>query len=375
MGNGILDNMSRPGATAVAAFHLTVGADADAPDLSALAHATTVYLVGADTLGYAPGTPSDWDSPPTTAEQALDMLAARIETLAESTTDALEDLVEDLAELEGDHGDLRDEFDALTGFSTVAAGATIAIPDVRFVAITDDAAVAANATTMPAGTNGKEIRVVNLDAEPTTGDINLLSGEIGLFTYLSGSWRKVTPPASDEAVYVSMPAAAVISIPANAVAVLITSDGVSAANVVATPDAYNGRILIIRNADQEPLVGVVSVAASEQALFVRMAGAWHKVSSQTLTPVVGTTYLVADDTITVPANARVVHVADDTDTAGNVLALPESSDGWTIIIHNDDAEDIDDGEFVVIEPGETALVVRMGTVWRKLGVYLEGGSV
>ena len=117
------------------------------------------------------------------------------------------------------------------------------------------------------------------------------------------------------------------------------------------------------------------MAASEQALFVRMAGAWHKVSSQTLTPVVGTTYLVADDTITVPANARVVHVADDTDTAGNVLALPESSDGWTIIIHNDDAEDIDDGEFVVIEPGETALVVRMGTVWRKLGVYLEGGSV
>lgn len=76
---------------------------------------------------------------------------------------------------------------------TVAAGATIVIPDGKqAVVITDDSASAANSLTMPTGVNGQVLFILNLDPAGTTGAFNIPAGNLAQFLYLGDAWRFVS---------------------------------------------------------------------------------------------------------------------------------------------------------------------------------------
>jgi hypothetical protein len=77
----------------------------------------------------------------------------------------------------------------LATYTTVAAGATIAVPSTYgYVRITDDAGVAGNVVTVAAGTDGQMLFIFNGDAQTTVGAaiIPALTGRWGI--YASGTW-------------------------------------------------------------------------------------------------------------------------------------------------------------------------------------------
>ena len=77
----------------------------------------------------------------------------------------------------------------LATYTTVAAGATIAVPSTYgYVRITDDNAAAANEVTVAVGTDGQMLFVFNGDAQATVGAVTIptLTGKWGI--YASGTW-------------------------------------------------------------------------------------------------------------------------------------------------------------------------------------------
>ncbi len=79
--------------------------------------------------------------------------------------------------------------DVTNTVGAVSAGATITIPDnFSIVTITDDSATAANALTMPAGSNGQILWIYNEDAQSTSGAFIIPSGYMGMFVYING-WK------------------------------------------------------------------------------------------------------------------------------------------------------------------------------------------
>jgi hypothetical protein len=77
-------------------------------------------------------------------------------------------------------------------YGTVAAGATLTIPNnTAVVRITDNAAASANAVTMPAGTDGQVLYIYNNDAQALTGGASTASGSTDQFIYINGGWRLV----------------------------------------------------------------------------------------------------------------------------------------------------------------------------------------
>jgi len=77
----------------------------------------------------------------------------------------------------------------LATYTTVAAGATIAVPSTYgYVRITDDGTAAANEVTVAAGTDGQMLFVFNGDAQATVGAVTIptLTGKWGI--YASGIW-------------------------------------------------------------------------------------------------------------------------------------------------------------------------------------------
>ncbi len=82
--------------------------------------------------------------------------------------------------------------DVVLSYSTVAAGATITIPaNATVVEVTNDAAAAANAVTMPAGVNGQVLYISNSDTQALTGGATTVSGATEKFIYIGGVWRLV----------------------------------------------------------------------------------------------------------------------------------------------------------------------------------------
>jgi len=82
-------------------------------------------------------------------------------------------------------------FTGATKFSvgTVQAGATITIPNnYQIVKITDDSASAANAVTMPTGTNGQLLIIYNGDAQATSGAVIIPAGYMEAFVYVTDAW-------------------------------------------------------------------------------------------------------------------------------------------------------------------------------------------
>lgn len=76
---------------------------------------------------------------------------------------------------------------------TVSAGATITIPnDYMIVIITSDSTSAANALTMPTGTNGQPLVVHNADEQATTGAFTIPAGGTAMFLYFLDAWHRIT---------------------------------------------------------------------------------------------------------------------------------------------------------------------------------------
>ena len=88
----------------------------------------------------------------------------------------------------------------LATYTTVAAGATIAVPSTYgYVRITDDGAAAANEVAVAAGTDGQMLFIFNGDAQATVGAVTIptLTGKWGI--YASGTWtfsEQSGPPSS-----------------------------------------------------------------------------------------------------------------------------------------------------------------------------------
>jgi hypothetical protein len=83
-----------------------------------------------------------------------------------------------------------------SSYGTVAAGATITIPNsTTVVRITDESASANNNITMPSGTDGQILYIFNNDAQDTgaTSGPVIASGQTAQFIYANGSWRRVAP--------------------------------------------------------------------------------------------------------------------------------------------------------------------------------------
>jgi hypothetical protein len=83
-----------------------------------------------------------------------------------------------------------------SSYGTVAAGATITIPNsTTVVRITNESAVANNDITMPSGTDGQILYIFNNDAQDTgaTSGPVITSGQTAQFIYANGSWRRVAP--------------------------------------------------------------------------------------------------------------------------------------------------------------------------------------
>jgi hypothetical protein len=81
----------------------------------------------------------------------------------------------------------------IQSYGTVAAGATITIPNnTTIVAITDESASAANAVTMPSGTDGQILYIHNGDAQATTSVV-INAGATAQFVYALGAWQRVGP--------------------------------------------------------------------------------------------------------------------------------------------------------------------------------------
>lgn len=82
--------------------------------------------------------------------------------------------------------------DLVASYGTIAAGAAITIPaSTTVVRITDDAAVAANAITMPAGVDGKVLYIHNNDAQVLSGGTTVPSGQMWNYIYSGGVWVRV----------------------------------------------------------------------------------------------------------------------------------------------------------------------------------------
>ncbi len=79
----------------------------------------------------------------------------------------------------------------VAAYATVAAGATITIPNsTTVVKITDDTdSTSVNTVTMPSASNGTIIYIYNNDTEATTGDISLPAASMGVYVYVDG-WKK-----------------------------------------------------------------------------------------------------------------------------------------------------------------------------------------
>jgi hypothetical protein len=76
---------------------------------------------------------------------------------------------------------------------TVAAGASIVIPNNKTVVIiTDESAVANNNITMPSGTDGQILYIYNADAQDTgaTSGPVIISGQTATFIYYSSAWHR-----------------------------------------------------------------------------------------------------------------------------------------------------------------------------------------
>jgi hypothetical protein len=76
-------------------------------------------------------------------------------------------------------------------FATVGAGATLTIPNnTAVVEVSTDFAAAANAVTMPAGTDGQVLYIFNNDAQALSGGATTAAGAVEKFVYVNG-WRLV----------------------------------------------------------------------------------------------------------------------------------------------------------------------------------------
>jgi hypothetical protein len=81
---------------------------------------------------------------------------------------------------------------AVMTYGTVNAGATITIPNnTAVVRIVNDAAAAANAVTMPAGTDGQVLYIYNNDAQALTTGATTAVGAVEQFIYINGAWLLV----------------------------------------------------------------------------------------------------------------------------------------------------------------------------------------
>ena len=90
-------------------------------------------------------------------------------------------------------GSLTAETKVVVGTSAVAAGATITIPSSHtHVAITDDGASAANAVTLPAGTDGDLLLITNHDSEATTGEAIIPASYSLLLVFRGSAWSEFT---------------------------------------------------------------------------------------------------------------------------------------------------------------------------------------